>query len=152
MQPIYRYLSAFLLAVLFTLNAGLADALNLYVKSDTVNVRSGPSTSASILTKVKYRQAVSHLGKSGDFYKVKTTSGTVGYIYAPLVSTTVPPVRVASRPAAAAPVAQQGYTVWINTNSGVYHNSGCRWYGNTNSGTYANVNNAWGRACQKCGG
>jgi hypothetical protein len=27
-------------------------------------------------------------------------------------------------------------TVWVNTNSGVYHCPGTRWYGNTESGRY----------------
>jgi hypothetical protein len=27
--------------------------------------------------------------------------------------------------------------VWLNTNSGIYHEKGMRWYGNTKSGAYA---------------
>jgi hypothetical protein len=26
--------------------------------------------------------------------------------------------------------------VWLNTNSGIYHYKGQRWYGNTNAGAY----------------
>ena len=26
--------------------------------------------------------------------------------------------------------------VWLNTNSGIYHEKGMRWYGNTKSGAY----------------
>jgi len=40
---------------------------------------------------------------------------------------------VAARPAA--PVSQ-GVKVWVNTNSGVYHFPGERWYGNTKEGEY----------------
>lgn len=48
----------------------------------------------------------------------------------------------------AAPVT--GYKYWLNTNSGVRHNRGCRWYGNTKKGYY--TNEKVGRACGLCGG
>ena len=32
--------------------------------------------------------------------------------------------------------AAQSITVWVNTDSGVYHYPGQRWYGNTNQGQY----------------
>lgn len=41
-------------------------------------------------------------------------------------------------------------THWLNSNSGVRHNSSCRWYGSTKSG-HACSGTA-GRACGKCGG
>ena len=40
-----------------------------------------------------------------------------------------------ARPAAKA-TAAKSVTVWVNTNSGVYHYSGERWYGNTKEGKY----------------
>ena len=46
--------------------------------------------------------------------------------------------------------AETGYKYWINTNSGVRHNRGCRWYGNTKKGYY--TNDKVGRACGLCGG
>lgn len=42
--------------------------------------------------------------------------------------------------------------VWVNGNTGVYHNSGCRWYNNTASGYFAKRSEAYGRPCKKCGG
>ena len=33
-------------------------------------------------------------------------------------------------------VASKGVAVWVNTNSGVYHYAGERWYGNTKVGKY----------------
>jgi hypothetical protein len=46
--------------------------------------------------------------------------------------------------------------VWVNTNSGVYHCPGARWYGNTKSGTYMTQKEAqqkgnrpaYGKFCQ----
>lgn len=40
-----------------------------------------------------------------------------------------------------APVAHS-ITVWVNTNSGVYHYPGERWYGNTNEGQYMSEDTA----------
>ncbi len=39
---------------------------------------------------------------------------------------------------------------WINTSSGVRHNSSCRWYKNTKFGKMSNPTS--GRACKICGG
>ncbi len=46
--------------------------------------------------------------------------------------------------------------VWVNTNSGVYHCPGTRWYGNTKKGEYMtqkqaqnkNYRPAYGKVCQ----
>jgi len=38
--------------------------------------------------------------------------------------------------AATTSVGNPGVTVWVNTQSGVYHCANTRWYGNTKSGTY----------------
>lgn len=43
-----------------------------------------------------------------------------------------------------------GYRYWINSESGVRHNSGCRWFGNTTHGY--STNERIGRACGICGG
>jgi hypothetical protein len=51
-----------------------------------------------------------------------------------------------------ASAAHGGHTVWVNSKTGVYHNSGCRWYGNTAEGHYGNSASVGGRACSKCGG
>ena len=42
-----------------------------------------------------------------------------------------------ARPVAQA-TAAKSVTVWVNTNSGVYHYPGERWYGNTKEGKYIN--------------
>ena len=39
-------------------------------------------------------------------------------------------------PAATASAGNPGVTVWVNTESGVYHCANTRWYGNTKSGKY----------------
>ena len=43
-----------------------------------------------------------------------------------------------------------GKTFWINSKSGVRHNSRCRWFGNTKEGYYTDEKE--GRACKICGG
>ena len=43
-----------------------------------------------------------------------------------------------------------GKTYWINSSSGVRHNSSCRWYGNTQEGYFTDKKE--GRACKICGG
>jgi len=43
-----------------------------------------------------------------------------------------------------------GKTYWINSRSGVRHNSSCRWYGNTKEGYFTDEKE--GRACNLCGG
>lgn len=149
MQRIYSAIFSFILALAFTVNAGIAHALNLYVTGDSVNLRSAPSTSSKVLGKLRYGTAVTHLEEEGEFFKVKTTKGTVGYVSTTYASTEQPPARQrVPEPE------KKGYTVWMNTNSGVYHNSSCRWYGNTKYGTYMPSGRAAkeGRACQKCGG
>lgn len=51
------------------------------------------------------------------------------------------PVRVGSLQLFSSETAAQAHcprdlVVWLNTNSGIYHEKGMRWYGNTKSGAY----------------
>jgi hypothetical protein len=60
----------------------------------------------------------------------------------------------ASKPAAStqAPPANSAGMVWVNTESGVYHKSGTRWYGKTKQGKYmseADAQKAGYRAAEK---
>jgi hypothetical protein len=51
----------------------------------------------------------------------------------------------------AAPTSQQSATTyWLNTSSGVRHNSKCEWFGKTKSGRYCTVDE--GKPCGECGG
>src|ERR1700736_6267909 len=59
--------------------------------------------------------------------KHKTTASaavTVGY------------VQLFSTESAAQAHCPRDVVVWLNTNSGIYHEKGMRWYGNTKSGAY----------------
>ncbi len=61
---------------------------------DRVNVRSGPSTSTSILTQFNTGQKVTVLSKEGDWYKIAYGINQTAYIYAQFlkVTETVPTV------------------------------------------------------------
>lgn len=56
----------------------------------------------------------------------------------------------AARPRPIMPAMSGGGSYWLNTNSGVRHNSSCQHYGNTQSGRYCGPGE--GRACKICGG
>lgn len=59
----------------------------MYVNVDAVNVRAEPSTSATILNSVEKSNKVEVLDTSdGEWYKIKTSSGTTGYVLAQYLS------------------------------------------------------------------
>lgn len=147
-----RVLSTFVLALFVSLNAGQAFALNAYVTGNSANLRAQPSTLETVLNRVTYRKAQPHIGKAGSFIKVKSASGAVGYIHSGLLSNKVLVSRSHYAPTWSTPVAVQSRPVWLNIDSSVYHNSGCRWYNNTMYGEFVKVNDAAGRLCQKFGG
>ena len=56
-----------------------------YINSESVNVRSEPNTSSSIVTTLILNTSVSIKGQAGDWYKV-VYGDYLGYIYKPLIS------------------------------------------------------------------
>jgi len=48
------------------------------------------------------------------------------------------------------PDPQPALSFWLNTSTGVRHNSSCKWYGNTKRGRYCTANE--GKPCGECGG
>lgn len=53
-------------------------------------------------------------------------------------------------PSSLAPKPAISLSHWLNTNTGVRHQSGCRWYGDTKNGRACSA--AEGKACKVCGG
>jgi len=56
------------------------------VNVSSVNVRKSASSTATILTILSKNAAVTILGQSGDWYQVKTSNGTIGYISAQYIT------------------------------------------------------------------
>ncbi|MCX8131746.1 MAG: SH3 domain-containing protein [Clostridia bacterium] len=57
------------------------------VKAETLNVRSKADLSAGVVAKLKEGEKVSILDQSGEWYKIKTSDGEVGWVYAEYIST-----------------------------------------------------------------
>lgn len=57
------------------------------ITGDDVNVRDGSGTDNKIITKVNSGDKIEILGKSSDWYNVKTADGVVGWVYGTYVST-----------------------------------------------------------------
>ncbi len=53
--------------------------------SKSVNMRSGPSTSSAVVADVERGVIMTKLGEDGKWLKLKHSSGTVGWIYKPLL-------------------------------------------------------------------
>lgn len=51
------------------------------ITGDSVNVRSGPSKSSDIVTRLGEGDKVSILSRSADWYSIKTADGTLGWVY-----------------------------------------------------------------------
>ncbi len=56
------------------------------ILADDVNLRSSPSTDAEVLTKLDKGAKVSVSSSSGDWYKISTSSGKVGWIFRDFIS------------------------------------------------------------------
>ena len=88
-QRTKKVLTVLLTAVLFlsiSLPAFAADANStagtVRITSGSLNVRSAPSTSASIVSSLYKNETVTLLQKSGDFWKVEYGDGKYGYAHA----------------------------------------------------------------------
>lgn len=56
------------------------------INADSVNVRSNPGTSSDILTRLDTGEGVSVLVRSGDWYRIKASDGTIGWVYKDFVT------------------------------------------------------------------
>ncbi|MFW2544566.1 SH3 domain-containing protein [Primorskyibacter sp. 2E107] len=68
----------------------------MYVDNNSdmsLNVRSGPGTNNSILTEVPSGAAVQVVGTSGQWSHITTPSGTLGWVYSPLLTSNRPAAR-----------------------------------------------------------
>lgn len=96
---------------------------SLVVTGQTVNLRSGPGTNYEIVGKVTQGDSLGLLGVEGNWYKVKNTDGSTGYISADLVQKAntvgqqVPVFDTQPAPAAAQP-ATPAATEYIQALSG----------------------------------
>lgn len=68
----------------------------------------------------------------------------------PAATSAAIPMPASLAPSSAAPAAAPALTHWLNTKTGVRHNSSCRWFENTSGGSRCSAND--GNPCQQCGG
>lgn len=57
------------------------------ITGDNLNVRKGPGTNYEVITQMFYGDKVEILGKSADWYNIKTKNGVTGWVYGTYVST-----------------------------------------------------------------
>jgi endonuclease YncB( thermonuclease family) len=67
------------------------DARKLMVKVSAANVRSTPSREARLLATLRNGELVGQLGKTGQWYHVRLSGGTSGWMFEELLGPTVPP-------------------------------------------------------------
>ena len=87
--------------ILIILLTNISIAVPGKVNDSNVRVRSGPSTEGTeTLTNLYLNDSVDVIEKTGDWYKIKTKSGIVGYMYADFinVSGNVPGATVTEKP------------------------------------------------------
>lgn len=62
-----------------------------YASGDRVRVRTAPDTASEILTHLMFAESVTVLGdREGEWYRIRTSDGTEGYVHADYISFTVP--------------------------------------------------------------
>jgi uncharacterized protein YgiM (DUF1202 family) len=172
------------LLILFIGILSAAEWSTLYCQTNRVNVRSQPSTDSEVLGKLSTNDPIAVIDETENWYKItyqdqnawvyktffkeekvqtakywyNSNSGVLhnsncrwygntkkGYFTSEELERDCKLCGGALRG-----VQETGYRYWINTNSGVRHNRGCRWYGNTKRGYY--TNQLVGRGCGICGG
>jgi cell wall-associated NlpC family hydrolase len=62
----------------------------VYVKANTLNLRSGPSTDDEIITKLGHNDRLTRTGIGDEWSRVKTASGKEGYVASEYLTTTAP--------------------------------------------------------------
>ncbi len=69
--------------------------------------------------------------------RLRTTIALIVVLFSLIAcSSTSPVLANRARPVPNQSAGNPNVKVWVNTNSGVYHCPGTRWYGNTKSGQY----------------
>src|SRR5688500_13379089 len=93
---------AFVVSLFLGVGPGWADAVR--VATNAVNLRRGPGTLTPIVATLARGEVLEVLDKSGDWYRVRTTSGITGYVSARWVEpSTVAQPRAETSPPVAAP-------------------------------------------------
>ncbi len=85
----------------------------MYVTGDGVNVRKSASSSADVITKLAKNTSVTAYGTEGDFYKIKTPSGEIGYMSKNFLSTSQSTATATPTAPAATPDTSKSTTMYV---------------------------------------
>lgn len=84
-------LKALLMASVYVFWTGIVSAETIYVRADFGDIRSGKTSLSKVVARVDYGEALNVLDKVGRWYKVRTSKGVEGWIFANKISTAEPP-------------------------------------------------------------
>jgi len=93
------------MALALSATASFADSNEGTVTADTLNVRSGPSTSYKVTTKIYKGNKVEILETSNGWHKIKTSNGTIGWVSGSYISIS------------SSSTSQESYKATVNTDS-----------------------------------
>ena len=100
------------MALALSATSSFADSNEGTVTADTLNVRSGPSTSYGITTKIYKGNKVQILETSNGWHKIKTSNGKIGWVSASYLTTSV-----VQQPSTDSSTSQTSYKATVNTDS-----------------------------------
>ena len=100
------------MALALSATSSFADSNEGIVTANTLNVRSGPSTSYGITTKIYKGNKVQILETSNGWHKIKTSNGKIGWVSASYLTTSV-----VQQPSTDSSTSQTSYKATVNTDS-----------------------------------